>query len=221
MTAAILGSGMTRTIDWYFDFISPFSYLQTERFGDLPADVEIRFRPILFAGLLKHWRTLGPAEIPPKRVFTYRHCHWLAGRLGIPFRMPPAHPFNPLKALRLCVARGSRRDDVLAIFRAIWVDGHLPDDAAGFGAIARDLGEADPDAAIRAPGVKQALQDTVAAALAADVFGVPTFVYAGMAFWGLDATDFLLDVLADPARLDDPEFTRLASLPAAVQRTPS
>ena len=212
---------MTRTVDWYFDFISPFSYLQTARFANLPGDVAVRFRPILFAGLLKHWRTLGPAEIPPKRLFTYRYCHWLAGRLGIPFRMTPAHPFNPLKALRLCVARGNRRDDVLAIFRAIWVDGHLPDDPAGFQAIARAVGEADPDALIRAAGVKQALQDTFAAALAAGVFGVPTFVHAGVAFWGVDATDFLLDVLADPTLLDDPEFTRLASLPAAVQRARS
>lgn len=210
---------MARTVDWFFDFISPFSYLQTGRFGELPDDVRIRFRPILFAGLLKHWKTLGPAEIPPKRIFTYRYCHWLAGRLGVPFRMPPAHPFNPLRALRLCAARGSHGDDVLAIFRAIWVDGHLPDDAEGWRAIGRAVGEADPDAAIRAEGVKRTLQENFEAALAAGVFGVPTFVYAGTAFWGVDATDFLLDVLAEPSRLDDPEFARIAGLPAAVQRT--
>ena len=56
---------MTRTVDWYFDFISPFSYLQTARFGDLPSDLTITYKPVLFAGLLKHYRTLGPAEVRP------------------------------------------------------------------------------------------------------------------------------------------------------------
>lgn len=57
-------------IDWYFDFISPFSYLQSELLHTLPADVDIRFKPTLFAGLLKHWDNKGPAEIAPKRTWT-------------------------------------------------------------------------------------------------------------------------------------------------------
>jgi len=210
---------MTRTVEWYFDFISPFSYLQTARFGDLPDDVAITYRPILFAGLLKHYGTRGPAEIPPKRTFTYRHCHWLARRLGVPFRMPPAHPFNPLNALRLCAARGARPEDVSAIFRAIWVDGHLPDTADGWRAIGRAVGVDDPDEVIRADRVKQALRDNTARAIAAGVFGVPTFVFAGTPFWGVDATDFFIDVLRDPSLLDDAEMRRIVALPASAQRT--
>jgi 2-hydroxychromene-2-carboxylate isomerase len=210
---------MTRTVDWYFDFISPFSYLQTARFGDLPSNVTIAYKPVLFAGLLEHYRTLGPAEVAPKRTFTYRYCHWLARRLGVPFRMPPAHPFNPLKALRLCIARGARSEDVFAIFRAIWVDGHLPDTADDWRAIGRAVGVDDPDTMIRADGVKQTLRDNTAGAIAAGVFGVPTFVFAGVPFWGVDATDFLIDVLDDPSLLDDAEMKRIASLPASVQRS--
>ena len=57
---------MTRTLDWYFDFISPFPYLQLARFDEFPEDVEIRPRPVLFAGLLHPWGQKGPAEIKSK-----------------------------------------------------------------------------------------------------------------------------------------------------------
>ena len=52
-----------KRIDWYFDFISPFAYLASASLQCLPEQFELRPRPILFAGLLQHWRTLGPAEI--------------------------------------------------------------------------------------------------------------------------------------------------------------
>ena len=55
--------------NWYFDFISPFAYLQLGRFDELPGDVSVTLKPVLFAGLLKHRGQLGPAVIPPKRTF--------------------------------------------------------------------------------------------------------------------------------------------------------
>ena len=63
---------------WYFDFISPFSYLQLGRFQDLPQDLEIALKPVLFSGLLNRWGHMGPAEIPPKRQFVYRFFRWQA-----------------------------------------------------------------------------------------------------------------------------------------------
>jgi 2-hydroxychromene-2-carboxylate isomerase len=60
-----------RIADWYFDFISPFAYLQSEQLHRLQPLVQIRYRPVLFAGLLKHWGNKGPAEVLPKRQFTY------------------------------------------------------------------------------------------------------------------------------------------------------
>ncbi|WP_170942314.1 DsbA family protein, partial [Noviherbaspirillum denitrificans] len=96
-----------KKLDWYFDFISPFSYLQSELLHTLPDDVEITFRPVLFAGLLAHWDNKGPAEIVPKRTWTFEHCAWLAYENGIPMTMPAHHPFNPLPLLRLCIALGS------------------------------------------------------------------------------------------------------------------
>ena len=69
-------------------------------------ELRSRYRPVLFAGLLKHHGQLGPAEIAPKRDWTYRQVLWLAHAHGIPLQMPAAHPFNPLALLRLALACG-------------------------------------------------------------------------------------------------------------------
>jgi 2-hydroxychromene-2-carboxylate isomerase len=54
---------------WYFDFLSPFAYLQLARFQKLPPDIEITTVPVVLGAILKHWGQLGPAEIPPKTTF--------------------------------------------------------------------------------------------------------------------------------------------------------
>src|SRR5262245_46260764 len=104
-----------RDIDWYFDFISPYAYIASHGLGEL-GEVRIRYRPVLFAALLKIWNNKGPAEIAPKRQWTYRWCTWNASRLGIPFRFPAAHPFNPLPWLRLSIAAGNTPEAVRRIF---------------------------------------------------------------------------------------------------------
>src|SRR5580700_4734549 len=95
-----------KSAEWYFDFVSPFAYLQLEAFDEL-CGARVTFRPVLFAGLLNHWGHKGPAEIPQKRRFTYRFVQWLAERDGVPLKFPRAHPFNPIKALRLAIAAGN------------------------------------------------------------------------------------------------------------------
>ena len=95
-----------RPAAWYFDVISPYAYLHLARFGELP-DLAISYKPVLFAGLLNHWGQKGPAEIAPKRTWTYRACQFWADTHGIPFRFPAAHPFNSLHYQRLIIACGS------------------------------------------------------------------------------------------------------------------
>lgn len=68
------------TVDWYFDFISPFAYLQSEMLSGLGPRTRIRHRPVLFAGLLAAHVHKGPAEIRGKREFTYRFACWQAGK---------------------------------------------------------------------------------------------------------------------------------------------
>ena len=113
---------------WYFDFVSPFAYLQTFRLDEFHSHLKIDRKPLLFAGLLKHWGSKGPAELPPKRLFTYRHVQWMADRLNIPLYFPERHPFNPIPLLRLCIAAGCSKKAVDSIFKCIWEEGLVGDD---------------------------------------------------------------------------------------------
>lgn len=205
-------------LTWYFDFVSPFSYLQTHRFCDLPSDARIRYVPVLFAGLLNHWETKGPAEVPPKRAFTYRYVHWYAQHHEIPFRMPPAHPFNPLQALRLCIAAGATVESVREIFCFIWAEGRAIGDDPAWNALAGSLGVDDAASRMQAPEVKDALRRNTEQAADRGVFGVPTFEVDGHLFWGVDSTDMLIDYLAGHPVFDSPEMRRLSSLPEGVRR---
>jgi len=204
--------------DWYFDFISPFSYLQLERIGTLRARIEIAPIPIVFGAVLKHHGQLGPAEIRGKREFTYRFAQWTAEREHIPFRFPPAHPFNPIAALRLAIAAGTTWPAITAIFEHIWKDGRAGDDAQSLAEVGRALGIDDVAAATAREDVKTALRTNTEAAIAAGVFGVPTLRIGGELFWGNDATALIEDWLDKPSRFDAPEYRRIATLPRGVER---
>jgi len=204
--------------DWYFDFISPFAYLQSEQLGSLAPRIEIRYKPVLFAGLLGASGQKGPAEIAAKRTFTYRFCLWQARRQGIPFKFPPEHPFNPLPLLRLAIACDSSAVAVHRIFRFVWADGRLPDLPIEWAELAHELGVADPDVAIAAPAVKNELRRNTDEAIARGVFGVPTLALGGQLFWGADATPMAADFVASGCRFADPEFARIADLPVGAAR---
>lgn len=173
-------------------------------------------KPVLFAGLLKHWGHKGPAEIPAKRLWTYRWCTWWAKELGIAFRFPAAHPFNPLGHLRLALACGSRPDAVKRIFGHVWLSGEHADDPARFSRLCADLGVA-PE---RLSEQKEALRRNTDEATGRGVFGVPSFVADGEVFWGADSVGFLNAFLGDPAAVRNAEMRRLDALPAAAQRSP-
>lgn len=205
-------------IAWYFDPISPFAYLQWPRVRELARRHAVDFRPVLLAGLLGHHGHKGPAEIAGKRLFTYRHVTWLARQQGVPLVFPPAHPFNPLAALRLCLAAGNSPDTIGAVFDWIWAEGNAADDAAALAPLGERLGIADVAAAIAAPEVKAQLRANTEAAIAGGVFGVPTLVVDGELFWGNDAFDFAQAFLDDPGLLDAHEMARLATLPEGARR---
>ncbi len=212
---------MTRQADWYFDFVSPFAYLQFEGFDRFPDDLAISLKPVLFAGLLGHWENKGPAEIPAKRRQTYRYCHWLAGQRGIPYKTPPRHPFNPLAVLRLAIALGAEPEAVGAIFRHIWAEGNDGQDPESLAALAAALGVEDLEARVGDPAVKRHLRANTEEAIERGVFGVPSFVVEGEIFWGEDSTGMMVDYLADPALFQSGEFERLGNLPAAAARKQS
>lgn len=207
-----------RPADWYFDFISPFAYLQFKSVPALRSRLALQPKPILFAALLDHYGHKGPAEILQKRRFTYRFVQWQAERLGVPLRFPPAHPFNPLAALRLAIAGGNDWGLIDAIFDRIWAQGERSDCGADLSDLAARFGIADVDAALADATVKSALRANTEAAIAIGVFGVPTVAVDGELFWGQDATPMLMDYLDGSALFSSAAMQGIDALPAAIQR---
>lgn len=212
-----------KAIDCYLDFISPWAYLAFERLPQalLGLSYEVRYQPVLFAGLLKHHGQLGPAEIAPKRDWTFRHVLWQAREHGIELRLPAAHPFNPLPLLRLawaCARRGAPNRYVMeTIFHHVWRSGAAADDGARLAQLEQALAPAlDP----RGEAARQALRTATDAAIAAGVFGVPSFVVDGRLYWGGDALPMLRAHLAggDEGAALDAIWPQVAALAPGVER---
>ena len=203
---------------WYFDFISPFAYLQFARFPQLPNNLEITPVPAVFGAILQHWGQLGPAEIAPKRRFVYRFFQWNADQLGIPFTMPPMHPFNPIPALRLCTAAGAGIENTRAVFDLIYGKGIQPDSPEGIRLIGGALNIPQPESAMQDPVVKDTLRANTAQATSDGVFGVPSFVIDGEVFWGGDSTGMMLDFLENPTLFEAPEMKRISNMEMGLTR---
>jgi 2-hydroxychromene-2-carboxylate isomerase len=212
---------MTTPLAWYFDFISPFSYLQWQRLKPLlrereAAGTPVRLVPIVFAAVLDARGQKGPAEIPGKREFTYRHVLWLARQAGVTLGFPPAHPFNPLASLRLSIAAGDTPEAVDSIFDWIWTHGRPGDSVEALVPLMAALDV--PADALDADQTKAALRANTDAAIAAGVYGVPTLSIGDELFWGYDATDFALAAMHDASLLQDEEMRRVSGLPVGLQR---
>ena len=158
----------------------------------------VAYRPVLFAGMLQHLGQLGPAEIAPKRDWTYRQVLWLAHKLNIPLKMPVSHPFNPLPLLRLAIACNvaingeTNRYVCETIFRHVWQSGLDAGSVERINALVQQL---CPDGDVQSEDVKNSLKKNTHDAIAQGVFGVPSFAVDDKIFWGLDALPMLREYL--------------------------
>lgn len=195
---------------FYFDFISPYAYL---------AWTQLRARdltpvPILFAGLLEAHGTRGPAEVPAKRRYIFRDTQRTARRLGVPFAPPPAHPFNPLLALRVASLPTTPLSVIDALFAAVWGGGNGVTDPAE---VARIAGEAAV-AEANTPESKARVRRQTDEAIALGVFGVPTIEVDGELFWGVDSIANLDAYLRGDGAIDPADIARWETLPAQATR---
>ena len=204
---------------WLYDVISPFAYLALPRLTELPASVELTTRPVLFAGLLDHFGQRGPAEIASKRRFTYRFALWRARRLSLPMRFPPAHPFNPLGALRLIIAAGSDLRSARTLLEAVFRDGRDVSDPRVLAELGVQLGVPDVQEKISSPAIKAQLRENTQWAASRGIFGVPTLVIGPEPFWGHDALDMALDYLKDPQGFEDAQMRAADTLPVGAARS--
>ncbi|UXH80450.1 2-hydroxychromene-2-carboxylate isomerase [Roseateles amylovorans] len=218
-----------KTLDFYFDPISPYAALAFERLPEMLAgrSVAVRYVPILFGALLKANDHKGPAEIPGKRDWTYRQVLWLSHQLGLPLALPASHPFNPLPLLRLlwaCAEPGQdaqgraltpSRFAVERVLTHVWRGGQEATDAARLQALATELAPAQDPAS---DAVKAALRGATDEAQARGVFGVPTLAVDDKLFWGLDALEMAVACLDGDPWFEGPAWSLATAVPVGIRR---
>lgn len=209
---------------FFFDVVSPYAWLGWHELNTLRSELslEVEAVPTLFGVLLDARGGVGPAEIPAKRAYTFRDVQRCARLAGLPLAGPPSHPFNPLKALRLCAAIS----DPAACFRvagalldAVWSEGR---DIEREDTLRELLSRLELSAALldasATPAVKQHLRTQVERALALGVFGVPSFMVGAELFWGHDRLPHLAAFLRGELQLDEQLHARILARPRAADR---
>ncbi|MCO4755968.1 MAG: 2-hydroxychromene-2-carboxylate isomerase [Bacteriovoracaceae bacterium] len=188
-----IGNLSMQKIDFFFDFLSPYSYFAWKNHLKVLGDkYEINYRPVLMGKLFSHWDIKGPGEIAPKRYTMLKSCFRYAAKNDIPFTPPAKHPFNPLYCLRLATKECSGDDQfkvIDALWDLIWGQGKEGDNPEE---IETTLNAANLDAKAlmdQAFGkeAKLAVKRNTKDALEIGLFGVPSFVVEKEFFWGNDA----------------------------------
>jgi 2-hydroxychromene-2-carboxylate isomerase len=208
-------------ITFYLDFISPYAWLAFEALPQALRGLSysVTYKPVFLGGLLKHNSMLGPAEVPPKRDWTYRHVQWLAHSQGLPLELPALHPFNPLGLLRLAVATDAQglpnRYVCETLLRHVWVGGADAADAQRLAAVTLALAPARDPASDE---VKAQLKQHADEAIAMGVFGVPAFEVDGKVFWGLDALPMLRQYLEGDNWFTEARWNAVKTIPSGIAR---
>lgn len=206
-----------KTFKFYFDFLSPFSYLAFQKLKK--KELNFTLHPVTLGSLLNHWEIKGPGEITPKREFLLKQCYRMAALEGITFTTPKTHPFNPLYALRMSLKTASGDDQckvIDAFWQAAWQKG-------------KDLG--DPDECLRVLNdvgldaqkiydlsftkeSRAEFKANISEAISYGAFGVPSFVVGDELFWGQDSLKYLELYLKGEDPLDRDIFQQ------AIDHTP-
>lgn len=213
-----------KRITFYLDFVSPYAHLAFEQLPQalMGLSYEVEYKPVLLGAILRHHGQLGPAEIAPKREWTYRHVLWLAHHHQVRLEMPAVHPFSPLGPLRLALACATEADAGRAnrhvcetVFHHVWHGGADAADPQRLQALAQALAPA------RDPGgeaVKAQLKANTQEAIDRGVFGVPAFAVDDKLFWGFDALPMLRAGLEGDAWFGGPAWDAPARVPSGLGR---
>jgi len=217
----------SRTIRFYFDYISSNAYLAWIQLPKLAQQYgyDVEAVPVLFAGLLGAHGQLGPAEVLPKALWMGKNNVRKAALLGVPLNPPVFHPFNPLLALRvssLPLDVDRRRALISALFDAVWVHGLHVSEPPVVERVADQSGLAGATlvADAQRPETKERLRRQTDDAIARGVFGVPSMEIGDELFWGYDDFPYLELFLAGKDPLDPAVWQKWfgAARPSAVRK---
>ncbi|HTT71323.1 MAG TPA: 2-hydroxychromene-2-carboxylate isomerase [Anaeromyxobacteraceae bacterium] len=187
-------------LEFFYDFVSPYSYLASERVEELArrTGALLRLRPFLLGGVLKATGNQAPVETPAK----YRHLkvdleRW-SRRLGVPLNFPAAHPFSTVLAMRCALAAAAKGLVVPfthAAFRAAWAEGLDLTRPEVLALVASRAGADGPALVASAPAYKETLLAETEGAVKRGAFGAPTFFVGEEMFVGNDRLDFVEEAL--------------------------
>jgi len=190
---------MNKSIDFYFDFISPYAYLAHKRITKIENLEKIKFnyKPILLGGL-HNLRSITPAAfIEAKKKFTINDCQLVAKKFKIKFKFNDKFPINSLSLMRgiLIIDQNKRKKYIEKFFDAYW---SLNLDLSNNKVKEKILKELNINCdqffkKINDPITKDLLKDLTQEAYNKEVFGAPTFTLNKKLFWGQDRLDYVLD----------------------------
>ena len=190
---------MTKPIEFYFDFVSPYSYLAHKqiRIIEKKENIKINYTPIFLGGLHKLIGITAPAFINSKAKFMIRDCKMVSKKLNIKFKFNPLFPINSLNLMRGLLSINSNIKDsyIDFFFNAYWQDGlDLNDEKIIFDTLKKcKVKKNDFLKKIKDQKIKYKLKKLTQEAYDNDIFGAPTFMVNEKIFWGQDRLPYALD----------------------------
>jgi 2-hydroxychromene-2-carboxylate isomerase len=189
---------MTKSFDFYFDFISPYSYLAYKKFLSLDNNkININFKPILLGGLHNLGGITAPAFNERKMKNMKNDCKLIAFKNKIEFKWNTKFPINSLYLMRgyIAIKDPNKKEFLDSCFEAYWKnDIDISDEKNLFKIL--DNCKIDKDTFlndIKKQEIKNELKGLTKDAFEKDIFGAPTFVVNNKIFWGQDRLDYALD----------------------------
>lgn len=196
---------MSKSVDFYFDFGSPASYLAHTQLPRIAADAGalLHYKPVLLGGIFQATGNSPPAAVPAKGKYMLRDLARYAARYRVPLNFNPFFPINTLQLMRGASGIQMRQPErfpayVDAVFHGMWVEQMNLGDQAVLGALLTKAGF-EPQALLTLtadPEVKERLKTDTAAAVARGLFGAPTLFVDQEMYFGQDRLDFVRDALA-------------------------
>jgi len=193
---------MAKQIEFFYDYLSPFSYLADSQLPALAqrTGAEIVYRPVLMGAIMKATGNAGPLGVQGKANYNVADFQRWARRYGLDAQFSPHFPFNTIRVLRGAIAAQQHGRFAMfhsAAFRAIWEQGQ---DLSKEDALQRILAEAEIESAlIEGDDVKNQLRANMDEAVRRGAFGVPAIFVNNELFWGDDRLEFVEEALTRTA----------------------
>ena len=190
---------MTKSIDFYFDIISPYAYLAYKQIISLNKERKIQFnyKPILLGGLHKLAEITAPAFNEFKMKNMKNDCNLVASKKNIEFNWNDKFPINSIKIMRgyLSVAQEIKDIYLETFFNAYWKDNIDFNNIDNFQTLLKNI---NLDSAkffedIEKIEIKEKLKEVTNLAFKKEVFGAPTFIVHGKLFWGQDRLEYAIE----------------------------